>query len=128
MKYALLIHLGEGIHDQMPQDERERRTGIHRQLQDDVRKAGQYGGAVRLAPVQSAVSVRTRGKDQVITDGPFAETKEHLVGLYLVDCKTLDEALAYARRIPVGPLGTIEVRPVAWLDESAGKPLPGGDG
>jgi len=60
---------------------------------------------VRLAPTQTATSVRTRGNEQLVTDGPYAETKETLVGFYLVDCENLDQAIAYARRIPVAPQG-----------------------
>lgn len=116
MKYALLIHLGEGIFEQMSEAEKQERTALHQALQADAREANQYLGAVRLASTQTATSVRTRGQEQIVMDGPFAETKEHLVGLYLIDCASLDEAIAYAKRIPVAPLGTIEIRPVAWID------------
>jgi hypothetical protein len=57
-----------------------------------------------------------RGSEQTVTDGPFTETKEYLAGFYLLDCETLDEAIAYARRHPGAPLGTIEIRPVHSQD------------
>jgi len=114
MKYALLIHLGEGIFEGMSPAEREARTEEHRRLQRDAAAAGHYQAAVRLAPVGTAVRVATRGEEQVVTDGPFPETKEHLVGLYVIDAESLEQAIAYARRIPVAPYGTIEIRPIAW--------------
>lgn len=114
MKYALLIHLGEGIFEQMPRAEMQARTEEHRRLQHDAAAKGHYEGAVRLAPADTAVRVVTRGEEQVVTDGPFPETKEHLVGFYVIDSETLDQAIAYARRIPVGPRGSIEIRPIAW--------------
>lgn len=116
MKYALLIHLPEGVFEQLHASEKHALAEKHRELQHDARQAKQFGGAVRLAPTQTATSVRTRGHEQIVTDGVYAETKEHLVGFYLLDCESLDQAIAYARRIPVGSLGTIEIRPVAWLD------------
>lgn len=121
MKYALLIHLAEGVFDQLTASEKQAAIDRHADLQAAARRAKQYGGAVRLAPTQTATSVRTRGDEQIVTDGVYAETKEHLVGFYLLDCENLEQAIAYARRIPVAPLGTIEIRPVAWLD-LAGSP------
>lgn len=116
MKYALLILLPEGVFEQLHASEKQAAFERHRELQQDARQAGQFSGAVRLSSTQTATSVRTRGNEQIVTDGVYAETKEHLAGLYLLDCENLDQAIAYARRIPVGPLGTIEIRPVAWLD------------
>lgn len=116
MKYALLIHVGTGIFDQLSEAEKQSWQERHAALQRDSHQAGHYAGSVRLAHSQTAVSVRTRGQEQIVIDGPFAETKEVLVGFYLIDCETLEEALAYAKCIPVAPLGTIEVRAVGWID------------
>lgn len=114
MKYALLIHLGEGISERMSAADSAARIEEHRRLQRDAAAAGHYERAVRLAAVDTAVRVATRGEEQVVTDGPFPETKEHLVGFYLIDSESLEQAIAYARRIPVHPHGTIEIRPIAW--------------
>lgn len=64
-----------------------------------------------LAPVTEARSLKVRGGEAVITDGPFAETREQLGGFYILDCKDIDEALAWAAKIPSAQYGTIEVRP-----------------
>lgn len=119
MKYALLIHLADGVFAQLQASEQQAAVEKHARLQADARHAKQYGGAVRLASTQTAMTVRTRGNEQVVTDGVHAATKEHLVGFYVIDCENLDQAIAYARRIPVAPLGTVEIRPIAWSDLAA---------
>lgn len=68
-----------------------------------------------LQPVENATSVRKRGDKVETMDGPFAETKEHLGGFYLFDCRDLDEAIKYAAMIPSAEVGTIEVRPIMDL-------------
>lgn len=70
-----------------------------------------------LQPVSTATSVQVREGKSVITDGPFAETKEQLGGYYIFDCKDLDEALAWAAKIPSARYGTVEVRPVMAFDD-----------
>jgi hypothetical protein len=86
-------------------------------LSNETRKTGQYQGSARLAPTRRAVCVRNQAGKQFVTDGPFAETKEHMVGFYLIECESLEEATAYARKHPTGKMGaTIEVRPVFWQD------------
>ena len=69
-----------------------------------------------LQPVATATSVRVRNGEAMLTDGPFAETKEQLGGYYLLECKDLDEALQWAAKIPTARYGTIEVRPVMTFD------------
>jgi hypothetical protein len=69
-------------------------------------------GAERLHNVETATTVRRRGGERVLTDGPFVETKEHLLGLYLIDAPDLDTALDWANRMPFIEWGTVEVRPV----------------
>ena len=82
------------------------------QLTQDLSAKGQYLGAGPLHPVTTATSVRVRGDKRVVTDGPFAETREQLGGYYLVEAKDLDEAIGIAERIPPARFGTIEIRPV----------------
>ncbi len=109
MKYMLLIYGSEGAIDD---DERgacyEESAGLAR----DIAAGGQYLGASPLHPVASATSVRLRDGKRVVTDGPFAETREQLGGYYLVDVPNLDEAIDIAARIPGARWGTVEIRPV----------------
>ena len=70
-----------------------------------------------LHPTSDATTVRIRDGKTITTDGPFAETKEQLGGYYLVECKDLDEALVAAARIPIGPHGSVEIRPIMAFDE-----------
>ncbi len=77
--------------------------------------SGRYIAAEALQPVETAVTVRVRGGDISVTDGPFAETREQLAGFYLVEAEDLDEALSIASRIPPARIGSIEVRPIRDL-------------
>ena len=89
------------------------------QLAHDIHARGQYLAASPLQPVASATSVRIREGKRMVTDGPFAETREQLGGYFLVEAKDLDEAIGIAARIPMAKRGTVEVRP---LIEIAGLP------
>jgi hypothetical protein len=75
-------------------------------------KAGVYRAGAGLMPTSMATTVRVRENRTLTTDGPFAETKEQLGGFYLLDCKDLDEAIAWASRIPSAGRGPVEIRPV----------------
>lgn len=78
----------------------------------EVQEAGAFVGGEGLQPTATATTIQIQPSgDHIVTDGPFAETKEQLGGFYLLDCKDLDEAIAWARKIPM-PGGKIEVRPV----------------
>ena len=82
---------------------------------DSLRKSGGYVAADALQRVDTATTVRVRNGKVSMTDGPFAETKEQLAGFYLIDAKSLDEAVAVAAKIPPARVGSIEVRPVRTL-------------
>lgn len=82
------------------------------QLARDLSDNGQYLSASPLHPVAMATSVRVRNGKRLVTDGPFAETREQLGGYYLIDAQDLDEALTIAERVPPAKVGTIEIRPV----------------
>lgn len=112
MKYMLLIYDDEGVWERMSETERHRLFGEYMQFTEQIKTTGQYIAGAPLQPVATATSVRVREGQQLITDGPFAETREQLGGYYLVDARNLDEAIALAARIPSAKLGTIEVRPV----------------
>src|SRR5262245_18159676 len=109
MKYMLLVYLNEQA---MTQEEREQCYLKSTQLTHELHANGQYVAASPLHPVATATSVRVREGKALVTDGPFAETREQLGGYYIVDAKDLDEAIAIARRIPPATKGTIEIRPV----------------
>ncbi len=89
------------------------------QLAQELNSNGQYWATNPLQPTSTATSVRVRNGKRLVTDGPFAETREQLGGYYLIDAKDLDEAISIAARVPIAPVGTIEIRPVI---EIAGLP------
>jgi hypothetical protein len=109
MKYMLLVYLDEQA---LSDEEREHCYVEAAQLAQDLNASGQYLDASPLHPVATATSVRVRDGKRVVTDGPFAETREQLGGYYLIEAGDLDEALAIAERIPPARFGTIEIRPV----------------
>ena len=112
MKYMLLIYDDEQAWGRFSEAERQQLMGEYRQFSQQVRSGGQYVAGSQLQPMSAATSVRVRAGKRLLTDGPFAETREQLGGYYLIDAKDLDEALAIAARIPSARLGTIEVRPL----------------
>ena len=114
-QYMLLVYEEEV--DAAAQGERERKLPLFVELHRSLREAGLLVGVRALRSAESARSVRVRGGETEITDGPFAVTKEVLAGYYVVDCSDLDEALACASRVPAAGWGTIEVRPVVPADE-----------
>ncbi|MBA3914125.1 MAG: YciI family protein [Acidobacteriales bacterium] len=112
MKYMLLIYADEkawtdGEREQCYQDS----TGLAHDLQNN----GQYLAASPLQPSSTATSVRVRNSRPLVTDGPFAETREQLGGYFLVEARDLDEAIAIAAKIPAARKGTVEIRPVLEL-------------
>jgi hypothetical protein len=86
-------------------------------ITDSLREAGLLVSNGPLHPVDSATTVRVRGGETDLTDGPFAVTKEVLVGYYLLDCRDLDQAIEQAARLPIARYGSIEVRPMMDMSE-----------
>jgi hypothetical protein len=113
MKYMLLVYLDEQA---MTEDERQHCYVESANLAQDLSSRKQYVDASPLHPVATATSVRVREGKRLITDGPFAETREQLGGYYLVEAKDLDEAIGIAERIPPARFGTIEIRPVLEIE------------
>ncbi len=109
MKYMLLIYTQENA---MNETERASCYVESTQLANDLPKSGKYLSANPLHPVATATSVRVRDGKPVVTDGPFAETREQLGGYFLIDARNLDEAISIATRIPAAKKGTVEIRPV----------------
>lgn len=113
MQYMLLVYMDENA---LNNDERQQCYEESTQLTHDLNASGQYLAAAPLQSVASATSVQLRDGKRLITDGPFAETREQLGGYYLVEAANLDEAINIAARIPGARKGTIEIRPVVQLD------------
>jgi len=109
MKYMLLVYLDEQA---LTDEEREHCYVESAQLAQDLNTSGQYLDASPLHPVSTATSVRVREGRKVVTDGPFAETREQLGGYYVIEARDLDEAIGIAERIPPARFGTVEIRPV----------------
>jgi hypothetical protein len=82
-------------------------------LGDELRAKGEMVGGDELAPTTTATTVRVSDGERLVTDGPFAETKEQLGGYFLVDVEDLDRAIEIAARIPAARLGSVEIRPIA---------------
>jgi hypothetical protein len=114
-QYMLLCYQQEL--DPAEQAEHEVELPMLLEFHRSLREAGLLAGVQRLRSVESATSVRVRGGEAEITDGPFAVTKEFLAGYYILDCADLDEALEQAARAPSARYGTVEVRPVMPADE-----------
>lgn len=111
MKYMLLIYLDDSW-DKMPIAERQACYSGQTKLAEELTAKGQYLGGHPLYPPGTATSVRVREGRRLLTDGPFAETREYLGGFMLIDVKDLEEALNVAAHGPLVRVGTIEVRPV----------------
>lgn len=112
MRYMLLIYQDEQVLDEA---ERQQCYKDSTELAHRLQQDGSYVAANPLQSVSSATSVRIREGKQLLTDGPFAETREQLGGYFLVDAKDLDEAIRIAAQIPAAQSGTVEIRPVVEL-------------
>jgi len=112
MNYMMLIYM-EGVPPSEP--EIDGVPGCAQAIADRLGETGQYVSAGVLSPVATATSVRVRNEHRLVTDGPFAETREQLAGYLIVEANDLDEAIAIAAQHPVAQVGTIEIRPVATI-------------
>ena len=114
MQYLLLIYQNEAEYDARPQAEVQKTMAEYGTFTQGIVQSGNFKGGERLRPVSTATTVRVRNGKTMMTDGPFAETREQLGGFYLIEAKNLDEATGIAARIPSARNGSIEVRPI-WL-------------
>jgi hypothetical protein len=119
MKYMLLVHHSEVVLNALSEVERQSMLAESVQLANQLHAMGKYHDAAPLHPVATATSVRVRDNKPLVTDGPFAETREQLGGYFLIDAGDLDEAIEIAKRIPGARIGTVEIRQVK---EVAGLP------
>lgn len=126
MRYMMLVYTAEGP-DGPPPEEAVRIRAGHGAVMEDATRKGVLVGAEPLAPTGMATTVRMQNGRVLVTDGPFAETKEQLAGYYIIECANLDEAIEWAARIPTacqGHEGCIEIRPMRFQASPAG-PEPG---
>jgi hypothetical protein len=117
MQYMCLIYDDEQVWQGMSEDERNTVFGEYGTFTQSIQESGNMVAGDALQPTSTATTVRIRNGETLMTDGPFAETKEQLGGYYLIDAKDADEALAIAARIPSARYGSIEVRPVMVFDQ-----------
>lgn len=112
MRYLFLLYSDESAEQRLSEAEMKRIIEEHGAFANRMRAAGKYIAGAGLEPSSTATMVRRGpGGDDLITDGPYAESKEQVGGLYLLECADLDDALAMARQIPRGTGLVIEVRP-----------------
>jgi hypothetical protein len=112
MRYMMLVYTREDV--ALSPDEMEQIASAHRALMDETTRLGILQGAEPLALTNTATTVRHKNGEVMITDGPFAETKEQLAGYYILECKDMEEAIRWASKIPTecgGAQGSIEIRP-----------------
>jgi hypothetical protein len=113
MRYMMLVYTVET--ETLQTQELERIANGHREVMQDAGQRGILRGAEPLSSTATATTVRVRNGRVLVSDGPFAETKEQLAGYYILDCQNLDEAIEWASRIPTGcggDTGSIEIRPI----------------
>ena len=122
MRYMLLIYSKETDMAQASLEEHDRITSAHWAVMEETAKHGIFRGAEPLKPTATATTIRIQDGKPLITDGPFAETKEQLAAYYILDCKDLDEAIGWATRIPTackGGEGCVEIRPIVPIPQPA---------
>jgi hypothetical protein len=112
MQYLLLIYGNESQFGRMSEAEQRKIMQEYGEFTRSIASSGHYKGGNELDRTSTATTVRVRDGKRVVTDGPFAETREQLGGYYLVEAKDLDDALTLAARIPSVRWGAIEVRPI----------------
>jgi hypothetical protein len=111
MEYALLFHTSEERFAAIPPAERQVRLAEMMDWTNRLREAGVFRSSFRMASKSSSTCVRGDGARLLVTDGPFAESKEYLGGFCIIEVPDLDAALAWAKRCPIARAGTVEVRP-----------------
>jgi hypothetical protein len=115
MNYLLLIYADESRRASASQADGQAMFEAYRDFSEGIAKSGVMRGGDALEPVSTATTVRVRDGKTVVTDGPFAETKEQLGGYYLIECDDLDAAIEIAARVPGAVNGSIEIRPIMAL-------------
>jgi hypothetical protein len=117
MLYAVLCYNDEAVTSAWSKEEDEMVMGRLLKVQEKVAKQGRLGPVARLVPTTAATTLRKTKDEPIVIDGPFAETKEQLLGFYMVDMPSLDAALDFARELAAANpgVGSYEIRPVGYL-------------
>ena len=126
MRYMMLVYSAQPPEGLKP-EEAERIRSAHYRVMDEATRKGVLIGAEPLAPTSTATTVRMHNGKALVTDGPFAETKEHLAGYYVIECENLDEAIEWASKIPTacqGGEGCVEIRPMRGLPKRVESEVP----
>lgn len=116
MRYIALIYSNESDRENSTPEAMQQIMAEYRAFDEQVKAAGKWVAGDALKDTASATTIRVRDGKTMMTDGPFAETKEQLGGYYLLECDDLDEALAWASKIPTTKYGSVELRPVMVFD------------
>ena len=116
MHYLLMIHADESAVLNLPPDEIPALIGAVNAFDEEISAAGKNVGSIRLQSAESAATIRQMDGEAMRTDGPFAETKEQLGGIYIVEAADMDEAVQLAGRLPMTSYGSVEVRPILGID------------
>ena len=119
MQYMLLIYDREQDWLNLTEAQQGEIYREYMKFSQEIKDSSNYVAGAQLHPVGAATSVRLRENEQLVSDGPFAETHEQLGGYYLIEAKDLDEATVIAARIPSARFGTVEIRPIVEHAESA---------
>ncbi len=121
MKYILLIVGDESRFENMSQEDAAARMKLWDEYTQELVEAGAFVSGEGLQPGSTATTLRVEGGERILTDGPFADTKEQVGGFYVVDCQNLDEAIRWAEKLPSTRFGlATEIRPVMDYDASGG--------
>lgn len=120
MLYTVLIYGVDGVFERLPKEHQEAHLAKHVALQEKLKGNGTYVSAARLMGPGTSMTVQQNGEAVAVTDGPFAETKEQLLGFYLIDVETMEEALEAAKGLPA-EVASMEVRPVMWFGTADGQ-------
>jgi hypothetical protein len=120
MKYLAIIYNDESLYVDATPERIGEIFAAHGAFGEAAGKAGVFVASEGLQPTSTATVVRVRDGERLLTDGPYAETKEQIGGFYLLDCKDLDDALNWAEQIPEAKTGSVEVRPVIDYDAMQG--------
>jgi hypothetical protein len=112
MKYLLLLYGDESQWANATPDELQRSMGEYAKLGQELTDAGAFLSGEGLETTNAATTVRVRDGETIVSDGPFAETREQLGGYYLLECRDLDEAVRWASKVPDAFTGSVEIRPI----------------
>jgi hypothetical protein len=119
-KYLCLIYSSEEAWDELPPEEHARVYARYGELERELAAAGKIAGGAELQPTSTATTVRVRDGETLVSDGPFAETREQLGGFVLLECDSMEEAVGLAARLPSAEHGAIEVRPESRAGQGGG--------